>query len=71
MENSKKEHSGVLTMKGNWQNQSTELKKKFSNLTDSDLKFEKGAEEDLIKRVGDKLGKSKEEVITMITKGQN
>lgn len=71
MENIKKEETASLTMKGNWQNQTKELQKKFSNLTEADLKYSKDGEEDLIKRVSARLGKNREEVITLITEGQN
>ena len=72
MENIKKEETGAtLTMKGNWQNQSKELQKKFSALTDSDLKYTKEGEVELVNRISTRLGKTREEVISIITKGQN
>jgi hypothetical protein len=55
---------------GNWENQSKELKSKYSQLTDSDLKFEAGKENDLLKRVETRLNKNREEVINIIKKGQ-
>jgi uncharacterized protein YjbJ (UPF0337 family) len=61
----------VLTLKitGNWDTQSKLLKEKYSQLTDADLKFEAGKEEELISRVETKLNKKREEVINIIKKG--
>ncbi len=55
---------------GNWNEQSKVLKEKFSQLTDSDLKFETGKEKELLERLGTKLNKKPEEVINIIKKGQ-
>lgn len=55
---------------GNWDLQSKQLKEKFSQLTDSDLKFEAGKENELITRVETRLHKNREEVINIIKKGQ-
>lgn len=49
-------------MKGNWNEQKGKLKQKFANLTDDDLKYAEGKEEELLGRLQKKLGKSKEEV---------
>ena len=61
-----KKQNGTFTIPGNWDVQSQELKKKYSTLTDSDLKFETGKEEELLKRVETKLGKKREEVIRIL-----
>jgi uncharacterized protein YjbJ (UPF0337 family) len=53
---------------GNWEKQSKELKSKFSQLTDSDLKFESGRENELLKKVETRLNKNREEVINIIKK---
>jgi hypothetical protein len=55
---------------GNWDTQAKLLKEKFSQLTDADLKFEIGKEEDLLKRIETRLKKKREEVINIISKGQ-
>jgi hypothetical protein len=55
---------------GNWEAQSKTLKSKFSQLTDSDLKFEPGKENDLIKRVETRLNKKRDEVISIIKKNE-
>lgn len=53
---------------GKWEEQSKNLKKEFSQLTDSDLKFEKGKETELLERLSGKLRKNKEEVIRLLKK---
>lgn len=55
---------------GDWEQQSKQLKGKFSQLTDTDLKFETGKESELLKRVETRLNKNREEVINIIKKGQ-
>jgi uncharacterized protein YjbJ (UPF0337 family) len=56
---------------GNWENQSKELKGKFSQLTDSDLKFESGKENELLERVEKRLNKKREEVINIINNAKS
>ena len=46
------------------------LKKKFAQLTEADLKFETGKENDLSTRVETLSNKKREEVINIIRKGQ-
>lgn len=65
----KKEEAFKIT--GNWDAQSKQLKSKFSQLTDSDLKFETGKENELIRRVETRLNKKREEVINILKKGQS
>ena len=55
---------------GNWDEQSKKLKEQYSQLTDSDLKLETGKEEEVLKRVSSRLGKKREEVISIIKSGQ-
>lgn len=55
---------------GDWAKQSVRLKEKFNQLTDSDLKFETGKENDLLKRVETRLNKKRDEVINIINKTQ-
>ncbi len=49
-------------LQGNWTQIKAELKKKFAQLKDDDLMYEKGKEEEFIGRLQYKLGKSKEEI---------
>jgi uncharacterized protein YjbJ (UPF0337 family) len=54
-------------VKGNWNTIKGKLKQKFSNLTDDDLLFEEGKEDEMIGRLQTKLGKTKEEVKRIIS----
>ncbi|MEC4049920.1 hypothetical protein OX284_010810 [Flavobacterium sp. SUN046] len=60
----------ALKISGDWSKQADELKDKHPHLTDSDLKFERGKEEELVKRMELRLHKKREEVINIIKKGQ-
>jgi uncharacterized protein YjbJ (UPF0337 family) len=55
-----------LEIKGNWNETKGKLKQIYGNLTDDDLTFAKGKEEELVGRLQKKLGKSKEEVRKLI-----
>lgn len=55
---------------GNWNAQTTILKEKFSQLTDADLKYEPGKENELLARMEARLNKKREEVVNIINKGQ-
>ncbi|MFN0275999.1 MAG: CsbD family protein [Chitinophagales bacterium] len=52
---------------GNWDEQKGKLKSKFSNLTDADLQFEEGKKDEMLTKVQTKLGKTKEELDTIIS----
>ena len=71
MENTKHKNSEAFKITGNWNDQSKHLKEKFTQLTDADLKFETGKENDLLKRVETRLNKNRQEVIDIIKKGQS
>ena len=49
-------------IKGNWNELKGKLKKSYAELTDDDLLYEEGREDELYGRLQQKLGKSKEEV---------
>jgi uncharacterized protein YjbJ (UPF0337 family) len=55
---------------GDWDKQAKELKKKYSELTDQDLKFHPGKEDELLKKVESRLNKNREEVIGIIKHAQ-
>lgn len=55
---------------GNWSEQAKQLKTKFNQLTDADLKFEAGKETELLTRIEKKLNKKRDEVINIIKKNQ-
>ena len=65
-----KDAGQTFKITGDWSVQSKQLKEKFVQLTDADLKFEVGQEEELLKRVEAKLNKKREEVVSIIKKGQ-
>jgi uncharacterized protein YjbJ (UPF0337 family) len=44
------------------------LKQKYANLTDDDLLFKEGKQEELLGRLQNKLGKTKEEIRNLIEK---
>jgi uncharacterized protein YjbJ (UPF0337 family) len=57
-----------LQFKGSWNEMKGKLKQKYAQLTDDDLTFAEGKEDELLGRLQKKLGKSKEELRVMIEK---
>lgn len=55
-----------LTFKGNWNETKGQLKQKYSELTDNDLEFVEGKEDELLGRLQKKLGKGKDEIRKII-----
>jgi uncharacterized protein YjbJ (UPF0337 family) len=51
-----------LTIKGTWNEAKGKLKQKYSELTDDDLAFTEGKEDELLGRLQNKLGKTKDEI---------
>ena len=51
-----------LQIKGSWNEIKGKLKQKYAEFTDDDLTFAEGKEEELLGRLQQRLGKSKEEV---------
>jgi uncharacterized protein YjbJ (UPF0337 family) len=51
-----------LTAKGTWNEIKGKLKQKYGDLTDDDLAFAEGKEDELYGRLQKKLGKTKEEI---------
>jgi len=58
----------TLSMKGNWNEIAGKLKQQYGNLTDDDLLFKEGKEDELLGRLQKKIGKTKEEVRKLIAK---
>lgn len=56
----------TLRLKGNWNELKGKLKKSYAELTDNDLLYEEGREDELFGRLQKKLGKSKDEVRRII-----
>ncbi len=51
-----------MNLKGNWNEIKGKLKQKYGQLTDDDLIFAEGKEDELLGRLQQRLGKSKEDV---------
>jgi uncharacterized protein YjbJ (UPF0337 family) len=49
-------------MKGNWNIAKGKLKKKWASLTDDDLRFEEGREDELIGRIQKRTGQARDQV---------
>lgn len=56
-----------IEVKGNWNEQKGKLKQKFAKLTDNDLMFEEGKKDEMLGKLQIKLGKTKEELLTVMT----
>lgn len=55
-----------LRIKGNWNKMKGKLKQQYAELTEDDLKYTEGKEDELIGRLQDKTGKSKDEIRRML-----
>jgi uncharacterized protein YjbJ (UPF0337 family) len=55
-----------LKIKGSFRETLGRLKKRFGVLTDDDIVYQEGKEDEVIGRLQKKLGKSKDEVIRLI-----
>ena len=56
------------SMQGNWKEISGKLKQRFANLTDDDVLYKEGKEEELLGRLQQKIGKTKEDLRKLISK---
>jgi uncharacterized protein YjbJ (UPF0337 family) len=68
MEHKPNKSSGSLKMKGNWNEIKGKMKQQYANLTDDDLLYEEGKEDELYGRIQKKTGRTKEEVKSWIDK---
>jgi uncharacterized protein YjbJ (UPF0337 family) len=57
-----------LQFKGSWNEIKGKLKQQYGNLTDDDLVFAEGKDDELLGRLQKKLGKTKDEVRQMVEK---
>jgi len=57
-----------LQFKGNWNEAKGKLKQKYADLTDDDLLYVEGKEDELLGRLQKKTGKAKEELRDEINK---
>ena len=51
-----------LEMKGNWNIAKGKLKKKWASLTDDDLRFEEGKDDEMIGRIQKRTGQTREQI---------
>jgi len=51
---------------GYWEKKKEKLKEKFPDITDQDLLYREGKEQEMIEMLGNKLGKSKLELLNII-----
>jgi uncharacterized protein YjbJ (UPF0337 family) len=58
--------SWKLKLKGDWNEAKGKIKKAYADLSDDDLKREEGKDDELVGRLQQKLGKTKEDVIKWI-----
>lgn len=59
-----------LQVKGSWNKVKGNLKQKYAELTDDDLMYAEGKEDELLGRLQKKTGKTKEELTDEINKMQ-
>ena len=57
-----------LRIKGNWSIIKDRLKQQYADLTDDDLTYDEGQEDELLGRIQNKTGDTKEEIIEMINR---
>lgn len=55
-----------LKLKGNYNQMKGKMKQAYADLTDDDLKYEEGKDDELVGRLQEKLGKTKDDVIKWI-----
>lgn len=60
--------SGALKMKGDWNEIKGKIKQQYANLTDDDLIYEEGKEDEMFGRIQKKTGQTKEAIKRWIDK---
>jgi uncharacterized protein YjbJ (UPF0337 family) len=55
-----------IEIRKNWHETKEKLKKKFVKINDNDLMFVEGQQDEVVKKLQLKLGKSKEEILKII-----
>lgn len=55
-----------LELKGRWNELKGKAKQQYAELTDDDLKYEEGKDDELLGRIQTRLGKTKDEVVEWI-----
>jgi uncharacterized protein YjbJ (UPF0337 family) len=59
-------NSKEFKLKGNWNELKGKIKQQYGELTDDDLAYEEGKDDELVGRIQKKIGKTKEQVIDWI-----
>ena len=59
-------NSSELQLKGNWNELKGKMKQQYAQLTDDDLAYEQGKDEELVGRIQKRIGKTKDQVIQWI-----
>jgi uncharacterized protein YjbJ (UPF0337 family) len=65
-QNLKKEIMDKLEVKGRWNEVKGKLKKAYSDLTEDDLKYKEGSEDELLGKLQQRTGKKREELVKWI-----
>jgi uncharacterized protein YjbJ (UPF0337 family) len=52
-------------IKGSWDELKGKMKQKYAELTDDDLKYEEGKDDEMWGRLEQKLGKAKKEILSL------
>jgi uncharacterized protein YjbJ (UPF0337 family) len=55
-----------LEIKGNWNKIKGRLKQSYADLSDDDLTYEEGKEDELIGRIQEKTGKTRDQIVKLI-----
>lgn len=55
-----------LELKGRWNEMKGKAKQQYAELTDDDLKYEEGKDDELLGRIQTRLGKTKDEIVEWI-----
>jgi uncharacterized protein YjbJ (UPF0337 family) len=59
-------NSTQLKLRGSWNEVKGKIKQEYADLTDDDLKYEEGKDDELVGRLQKKVGKTKEQIIDWI-----
>jgi uncharacterized protein YjbJ (UPF0337 family) len=57
-----------LEIKGNWNQLKGKIKEKWGDLTDDDLTYEEGREDQLIGRIQERTGRARDEIVSEINR---
>ena len=59
-------NSKEFKLKGNWNELKGKIKQQYGELTDDDLVYEEGKDDELVGRIQKKIGKTKDQVVEWI-----